>query len=64
MAVQILAAALSRAEPAHLGVEKRAESAHLDEEPGRQFCGSSCAGPVPMDRVIETMERPPAEDLL
>ncbi len=52
MAVQILAATLSRAELAPLGV---AGSAIL-----RQFL----PGPVPMDKLVEVVERAPAEALL
>jgi hypothetical protein len=63
MAVQILAAALTRADPAHLGSEnapsrlisRRADSAIL-----RQFL----PGPVPMDTVVEVIERAPARTLL
>jgi glucosyl-3-phosphoglycerate synthase len=63
MAVQIIAATLARAESARLTPEippgrrilRPADSAIL-----RQFL----PGPVPLDRVVETVERPPAEDLL
>jgi glucosyl-3-phosphoglycerate synthase len=63
MAVQILAAALSRADPAHLGPEDRASRRILgsaDSAVLRQFL----PGPVPMDKVVEVVERPPAEALL
>lgn len=63
MATQILAGALSRAESARLTtadapsrlISRQADSAIL-----RQFL----PGPVPLDRVVETTERPPAKDLL
>jgi glucosyl-3-phosphoglycerate synthase len=63
MAVQILAATLARAESARLTPEippsrrilRPADSAIL-----RQFL----PGPLPLDRVVDTAERPPAEDLL
>lgn len=54
MALQILAAALARAGSAPLAAGP-AETAIL-----RQFL----PGPVPMDRVVEVLERPPAEALL
>jgi glucosyl-3-phosphoglycerate synthase len=63
MAVQILSATLSRAESAHLGVAdapSRLISTRADTAILRQFL----PGPVPMDRVVETVERPPAEALL
>jgi glucosyl-3-phosphoglycerate synthase len=49
MAVQILAAALARTDPALVGAQAPAIL--------RQFL----PGPLPMDRVVETRERPPAE---
>jgi glucosyl-3-phosphoglycerate synthase len=55
MATQILAATLARAGSALSTVSTGSGSAML-----RQFL----KGPVPLDRVVETVERPPAEDHL
>jgi glucosyl-3-phosphoglycerate synthase len=64
MAVQILAASLSRspADPAEAAGELTPAWLRLPAGPAilRQFL----AGPVPLDRVVETVERPPAEGLL
>ncbi len=65
MAVQILAATLCRAsaDPARTGAENpptRLISILAGSAILRQFV----SGPVPLDRVVETVERPPAEDLL
>ncbi len=64
MAVQILAATLSRspADPAEAEGELTPTRLRLSAGPAilRQFL----AGPVSLDRVVETVERPPAEDLL
>jgi glucosyl-3-phosphoglycerate synthase len=64
MAVQILAATLSRSpvDPAEAGGELPQARLRLPAGPAilRQFL----AGPVPLDRVVETVERPAAEGLL
>ena len=63
MAVQILAAALSRAESARLTAEtppSRRIFRSADSTILRQFM----RGPVALDRVVETTERPPAENHL
>ena len=63
MAVQLLAAALTRADPAHRG-SKSAPSRLTSRRAGSAILRQFLPGPVPMDKLIETMERPPAEDLL
>jgi len=63
MAVQILAAALSRAESARLGIAD-APSRLVSTTAGSAILRQFLAGPVPLDRVVETLERPPAEDHL
>lgn len=63
MAVQILAATLSRADPARVGnpeAPSRLSSTRADSAILRQFL----EGPVPLDKVVETLERPPAERFL
>jgi glucosyl-3-phosphoglycerate synthase len=61
MAVQILAAALRR-DPSQ--APARVPSTRLDAPAGPVVLRQFLRGQVPLDRVVETVERPPAEDLL
>ncbi len=63
MAVQILSATLARAESALVGTQD-APSRLLSTTAGSTILRQFLQGPVPLDRVVETSERPPAERYL
>ncbi len=63
MAVQILAGGLARAESARLAAGG-APSRHILECADSTILRQFLPGPVPLDRVVEIVERPPAEALL
>ncbi|WP_183099443.1 glucosyl-3-phosphoglycerate synthase [Nocardioides pelophilus] len=63
MAVQILAAALDRADPARVSTEI-APTRLLSTRAGSAILRQFLPGPVPLDRVVEVVERGPAGALL